>query len=375
MKPTIHLNHGICQKTRVILCFFEYHPILVQEFRHYPNAKWFKEANSWIISSSFSAIEHFKKHFSVFAQIDASKLSAQSLDQPKLKAPSLPRPSEAAVLSLEHFSDYLKSIRYSQNTIDSYISCLQLFFRFHHKCDLNELTHDHVQEFNKNYILKYNYSVSFQNQLINALKLFDEHCETSKIEITNLERPFSQKKLPVILSLREVECLINSIVNLKHRTMIALIYSCGLRRSELIHLRTNDIDSERMLIHIKGGKGKKDRMVPLSEKTLTFLRNYARAYKPNGLLFTGASGAHYSGSSLQSVFKKAKAKSNITKPVTLHTLRHSYATHLLESGVNSRYIQEILGHSSPKTTEIYTHVNSENYKRIVSPIEKLNIGI
>ena len=194
-----------------------------------------------------------------------------------------------------------------------------------------------------------------------------------EFDIESIERPFSTKSLPVVLSTKEVERMINQIVNLKHRTMIAVIYSCGLRRGELINLRVNDIDSERMLIHVKGGKGKKDRMVPLSEKTLHLLRTYARAYHPNDLLFTGAKGGHYAGSSLQAVFKRAKERARIDKPVTLHSLRHSYATHMLESGINLRYIQEILGHSSPKTTEIYTHVSSEKYRKIVSPIEKMNI--
>lgn len=375
MQPEIHLNHGVYHGTAVILCHFEYNQRLIQEFRHYPNSRWYNEGRTWIITSSVTSIEHHTKYFYGIAKINASKLSAKTLEQAKLKAPTLPKFSSFNQSSINGFIDYMRSLRYSENTVKSYADSLKLLIRFHQNRQLKEFTLENIQEFNKDYILKYNYSVSFQNQFINALKLFYKNNKESMFEIEDLERPFSARKLPVILSLKEVERLINQIVNLKHRTMIAVIYSCGLRRGELINLRVNDIDSERMLIHIKGGKGKKDRMVPLSDKTLIILRNYARAYRPNDLIFTGSKGGFYSGSSLQSVFKSAKIKANITKPATLHTLRHSFATHLLESGVNLRYIQDILGHSSSKTTEIYTHVSSEEVKKIVSPIEKLNISL
>jgi integrase/recombinase XerD len=221
--------------------------------------------------------------------------------------------------------------------------------------------------------LKYNYSVSYQKQVVNAVKLFFQLFPSTVFNIDLIERPRNEKRLPIVLSLKEVESLLNCIVNLKHKTMIMMIYSCGLRRGELLSLRTSDIDSERMLVHIKQGKGKKDRMVPLSETMLTNLRAYATAYRPNDLIFTGQFGGKYSGTSLQAILRSALKRSKIIKPVTLHTLRHSYATHLLESGVNLRYIQVVLGHSSPKTTQIYTHVSSEDFKKIISPLEKLNL--
>ncbi len=375
MLAEIHLHHGVYYGTSVLLCYHEYNQRLNELFRQYPSSKWFKEAKVHIIGASQSSIDHLRNYFDGIATIDTSKLLAKSLDQPKLKAPILPALATSYRVPMESYVNYMRSIRYSENTIRSYVECLELFFRFHRDKKIDELAFKEFQDFNVHYILKYNYSVSFQNQLINALKLFYENHDGSSFAVHEIVRPFSPKTLPVILSLKEVERIINHTINLKHRTMIAVIYSCGLRRGELIHLHVNDIDSERMLIHIKGGKGKKDRMVPLSEKTLLILRNYARAYKPKDLIFTGANGGLYSGSSLQSVFKNAKLKAKITKPATLHTLRHSYATHLLEAGVNLRYIQEILGHSSPKTTEIYTHVRSEDYKKIISPIDQLNIGL
>ena len=154
--------------------------------------------------------------------------------------------------------------------------------------------------------------------------------------------------------------------------MLSLIYSCGLRRSELLHLKPSDIDSKRNIVIIRQSKGKKDRITPLSPKILALLREYYQLYKPKTYLFEGQeSGTTYSEQSLQSVLKQALQKGNITKPVTLHWLRHSYATHLLESGTDLRYIQELLGHNSSKTTEIYTHVSTKNLQQIKSPFDDL----
>ena len=156
--------------------------------------------------------------------------------------------------------------------------------------------------------------------------------------------------------------------------MLSVIYSCGLRMGELINLRIRDVDSKRMVIHIKKAKGDKDRVVPLSESTLDILRTYYLEYKPEEYLFNGDGAVQYSRSSLQSVFRQAISRSGIKKKCTLHTLRHSFATHLLEAGVNLRYIQELLGHNSPKTTMIYTHVSSEASRKIESPIERIKLN-
>jgi integrase/recombinase XerD len=156
--------------------------------------------------------------------------------------------------------------------------------------------------------------------------------------------------------------------------MLALIYACGLRRSELLNLIPANIDSKRELLLIKEAKGKKDRVAPLPEKMIEMLRAYYKEYRPKTWLFEGARpGEPYSANSLQQVFRRAASKSRITKVATLHTLRHSYATHLLENGVDLRYIQEILGHKSSKTTEIYTHVTRKSIAKIKSPFENLKL--
>lgn len=174
------------------------------------------------------------------------------------------------------------------------------------------------------------------------------------------------------MSKEEIKLILEAHSNIKHKTMLSLIYSCGLRRSELLNLKPNDIDSKRNIVIIRQSKGKKDRITPLSPKILELLRAYYTIYKPKIFLFEGQkSGSIYSEKSLQSVLKQALQKAKINKPVTLHWLRHSYATHLLESGTDLRYIQELLGHNSSKTTEIYTHVSTKSLQQIKSPFDDL----
>lgn len=174
------------------------------------------------------------------------------------------------------------------------------------------------------------------------------------------------------MSKEEVKLILSAHINIKHKTMLSLIYSCGLRRSELLHLKPADIDSKRNIVFIRQSKGRKDRIVPLSLKILVMLRDYYITYNPKTWLFEGQNiNEQYSEQSLQSVLKQALFKTKINKPVTLHWLRHSYATHLLESGTDLRYIQELLGHSSSKTPEIYTHVSTKSLQQIKSPFDDL----
>jgi integrase/recombinase XerD len=274
---------------------------------------------------------------------------------------------------LTQFVEYMYQKRYSENTIKTYRQALETFFNFHNNSRPEDLDNSDLIRFNYDYIIAKGFSASYQNQVINAIKLYYRHFYSRSFDLTNIQRPKEGLHLPTVLSLEEVERLINCVSNLKHRTMLSLIYSCGLRMGELIEMPIASIDSKRMVVHIKMAKGKKDRMVPLPQTTLDLLRAYYLEYKPKGYLFNGENGGKYSRSSLQAVFRRAVKRAGIKKDCTLHTLRHSYATHLLESGVNLRYIQELLGHKSPKTTMIYTHVSSDASRKIQSPIEQLNI--
>ncbi len=235
-----------------------------------------------------------------------------------------------------------------------------------------EITNADLTDFNHNYIIKNSYSAAYQNQVINGVKLFFTFSRSLKFEVEQAERPRREHKLPNVLSKEEIKLILEAHSNMKHKTMLSLIYSCGLRCGELIALKPENIDSKRNLIHINLAKGKKDRIVPLSSKILTMLREYYQKYKPKTWLFEGQIvGMQYDDRSLQQVLKQALRKSGIKKPVTLHWLRHSYATHLLESGTDLRYIQELLGHKSSKTTEIYTHVSTKSIQNITSPFDNL----
>ncbi len=189
-----------------------------------------------------------------------------------------------------------------------------------------------------------------------------------------IKRPRKDKKLPVVLSKEEVAKIINSVDNVKHKAILMLVYSAGLRVGEVVRLKTEDIDSKRMLIHIKGAKGRKDRYTLLSEIALGILREYWRQYKPQKWLFEGARKDRYiTTRTVDKVMEHACTKADINKDVSVHTLRHSFATHLLEGGTDLRYIQELLGHQSSKTTEIYTHVSTQSLGKIKSPLDGLNL--
>lgn len=281
-------------------------------------------------------------------------------------------PSSDGIHQIGRFRSWLQSKRYSVNTIKTYTEALETFLCFFKDKMVADITNEDLINFNNEYILKQQLSASYQNQIVNAVKLFYSTVQNKKLEIEGLHRPKRSKLLPNVLSKQEVKQILDAHVNLKHKVMLSLIYSCGLRRGELLHLKPADIDSKRNLIFIHQAKGRKDRIAPLSPKILSMLREYYAGYKPKVWLFEGhVKGEPYSEKSLQSVLKQALYKTGIQKPVTLHWLRHSYATHLLESGTDLRYIQELLGHSSSKTTEIYTHVSTKSLQQIRSPFDDL----
>ena len=290
----------------------------------------------------------------------------------RFRIPSTPVLSDEGIQELRKFKHWLQSKRYSDNTIKTYGEALKSFLTFFNHKSVFAITNDDVIVYTIEYILKNRLSSSYQNQLVNAIKLYFKTIHNEILVIDKIHRPQREKVLPNVLSKVEVKQILSAHTNLKHKVMLSMIYSCGLRRSELLNLRPNDIDSKRNIVIIRQSKGKKDRITPLSPKILEMLRNYYIEYKPKTWLFEGQNkGEQYSEQSLQSILKQALKKTKITKPVTLHWLRHSYATHLLESGTDLRYIQELLGHNSSKTTEIYTHVSTKSIQQIKSPFDEL----
>lgn len=275
---------------------------------------------------------------------------------------------------IDYFEALLKSRRYSNSTIKTYTEAIKVILKYFEDRDPAEISNKDFILFNSNFILKNGYSASYQNQVINAIKLFYLKVENRALSIEDIERPKRYNPLPKVIPKEMVEKMLTSIPNFKHKTALTLIYACGLRRSELINLRLKDLDSKRRTVTIVNGKGQKDRVLPVSEKLMKMIIKYYKLYRPSNYLIEGQfKGNSYSETSLEKIFHKYLGKIYTNHNFTLHCLRHSYATHLLEAGVSLRYIQELLGHKSSKTTEIYTHVSMTGLQNIKNPADDIDL--
>ena len=253
----------------------------------------------------------------------------------------------------------LKYYNYSERTISNYISYIDKFL-VSTNVPPTRLTSDDFQK----YLNGYNFtSVSQQNQVINAIRFLYKEVLGKKYDKVSFKRPRSEKKLPKVIDSELIKSKLSEIENIKHKAILTLTFSVGLRVSEVVNLRIEDIDSKRMLIHIKNAKGRKDRIVPLSQTVLDLLRQYYKEFKPTNYLFNGQFTEQYSIGSCQKIYKKY-----IDSESSIHTLRHSSATALLENGTDLRVIQKILGHSNVKTTEIYTHVSKNILQKVALAI-------
>lgn len=264
----------------------------------------------------------------------------------------------------------MKLRRYSEKTIRIYVRQIELFLT-HFTQNPRNISEKQIQEYIFRTIYKNQYSGSLQNIMVSALKFFYNKVLKQPLQEETTIRPLKTRYIPQVLSKSEVKSILNNINNIKHKAIISLIYACGLRRSEAINLKIREIDSKRMIILIKNAKGKKDRNVPLSNKLLILLRAYYKIYRPKIWLFEGIENKQYSAGSIKKILQRSVIKSGIKKRITIHTLRHSFATHLLESGINLRYIQVVLGHKSLKTTERYLHISDIIMKETPSPIDDL----
>lgn len=364
------INH---RGKQILLLKFPYNQELINCIRIHAQAAWSNTHKGWYIPHSTENVQHINELLAEKAVIDFSLVNKKQEIQknlpPNIKAYSI---GNESIAMISKFKNFLKSRRYSENTIETYTESLSTFLKYYSHKNVADITNDDLVAFNNDYILANNYSTSFQNQVVNAVKLFFRTIQNTTINVELVHRPKRQKLLPNVLSKDEVKKILDAPGFLKHRAMLSLIYSCGLRCGELLRLKPEHIDSKRNVLIIKQAKGRKDRIAPLSDKTIKLLRDYYKAFQPKLYLFEGEKeGEPYTQRSLQLVLKQSTLKAGITKPVTLHWLRHSYATHLLESGTDLRYIQEILGHSSSKTTEIYTHVSTKSIQKIVSPFDTL----
>jgi len=253
----------------------------------------------------------------------------------------------------------LEYLHYSPKTIQLYISYINQFLNGITKSP-TELTSKDFQSYLDGYEFT---SISQQNQVINAIRFLYKNVLNKKYDKVSFKRPKSEKKLPQVIDAQFILDKLSKIENLKHKSILTLTFSVGLRVSEIINLKIEDIDSKRMIIHIKNAKGRKDRIVPLSSNVLELLRIYYLEYKPEEYIFNGQNSNQYSIKSCQNIFKKY-----INPKGHIHTLRHSCFTNLLENGTDLRIIQKIAGHSSSKTTEIYTHVSNQTLNKVNLPI-------
>jgi integrase/recombinase XerD len=330
-----------------IAVYFDYNQDIVRRLRKLEDVRWSTTLKAWHLPDNEANRIRFKLE------------QAKSLTELHHK-------------KIQNYRRWLNAKRYSENTIKAYIEVLSTFLLYYCDTPVEEITNFDINNFNNDYILKNNLSISYQNQFVNAVKLFFRVVQDTKIDVELIYRPRRVKSLPNVLSKEEVRLILEATKNLKHKTMLSLIYACGLRSGELLKLLPEHIDSNRGVLIIKQAKGMKDRIAPLGKSLIEMLRVYYKTFKPKRFLFEGMhEGVEYDARSLQQVLKQSLGRTPITKNVTLHWLRHSYATHLLENGTDLRYIQEILGHRSSRTTEIYTHVSTKSIQKIVSPYDQL----
>ena len=359
--PKIFLEQKTHRKENQLLIQFSYHKKLIALVRSIKGSYWSKSLNTCYIKYSQENLQTILTVFKDITIVDTSKLHKKELFTRNL--------TKEQKNLLNNFYLFLKGKRYSQSTIKTYTFFIADFINFYRKTPLNNLTNRAVELFIENVFITRNYSISTQRQFISALKIFIVFYPHTEINDLVLERPKKSRKLPSVLSQEEVLKIISSTQNLKHRAILVLIYSCGLRISELVNLELTDFHIQRKQLVIKNGKGRKDRYVSLADSFIPLLSNYYHSYKPKFYFVEGQKGGKYSTESVRQFLKKSCVKANIKKTVTPHTLRHSYATHLLENGVDIRYIQSLLGHAKPETTMIYTHVRRKDLMEIQNPLD------
>lgn len=359
--PTIFLEQKVHRKSKQILIKFKYHQKLINIIKTVDGVCWSNTLKSWYLKDTDKNLHLLTTLFQGITEVNTSKISRKKVFQRNL--------TKAQKTLLNTFYLYLKGKRYSQSTINTYTSFVADFINFHTKIVLEDLTNRNVEEFIETVFLERNYSISSQRQFISAIKIFIVFYPETKINNLHLERPKKSRQLPAVLSQEEVIRLLQNTKNLKHRAALAFIYSAGFRIGELINLELRHIDMDRNQILIQNGKGRKDRYVPLAKSFKPLMINYITTYQPQRFFIEGKPNEKYSAGSIRAFLRTSCRLAKIQKRVTPHCLRHSFATHLLENGIDLRLIQELFGHAKPETTMIYTHVSQKSLLQISSPLD------
>lgn len=371
--PTITLLPLWHNQTKQIAINFKYDESVKEYVKTFPETKWSKTHRTFYTpyhKTRVNELFNYIRQKKWYVNYEAFKNNSLPAKIAPTKQITLPLLKDEQTNEIKRFKKWLEQKRFSTNTVNTYAEVTAFFLRYMNLKNLTEITARTIEQFNYDFIFSTKKSVSYQNQCISGIKHLIDFKGLS-IDTLNIQRPNKDKKLPNILSKQEVKALFEATKNLKHKVLLSLTYSAGLRIGETLSIKPKDIDFERGLIHIKSAKGKKDRYTLLSKGLVPLLQTYINHYSPKVFLFEGRFGAPYAQVSARQVLQKSLANAGIKKYATLHTLRHSFATHLLESGTDIRYIQELLGHNSPKTTMIYTHVSTTNLKDIKNPFDNL----
>ncbi|WP_250434717.1 site-specific tyrosine recombinase/integron integrase [Hanstruepera flava] len=368
LHKTVTLKHLLIDQKKCIGIQFNSDKVLHALVEGLPNVSWSTEFAMYYLPNLKSNLDLIFKTFQGVAWVNGNYFFQEKVlnnNNPVIKLDKYrERKLEIGYRACpESYLLKLELKRYSANTIKNYVSSFETFINHFKDKELNAIDEQDIRKYLQ-LLIKDGLSNSQVNLAINSIKFYYETVLGMPNRFYSIERPRKKKTLPKVLSKKEVLRMIDCAGNIKHRCIIGLLYSSGLRRSELLELLTTDIDSERMVINVRGAKGNKDRVTVLSPKLLTDLRSYYREHRPEKYLFEGPKGSRYSASSVLKIVKRAAIRANVNQKVTPHILRHSFATHLLEEGTDLRHIQLLLGHNSTKTTEIYTHVANKTFGKI-----------
>ena len=370
-------NQVLVIKTRAgrLRLIFGYNPTLTKTIKSIPYYQWDLKNKWWTIPYSEQFLEEVKGKIGELGLTFIFEEEEKKTDVVAKVSPyDIPNYRKCP----EEYIHKLEERRYSQSTIRAYVPLFEEFLNHFPEVELKELGEKEIMEFSHYLVTIRKVSSSHQNQAINAAKFFFEKVKGGERKYYHVDRPIREKALPEVCSEEEIVAIFKATENLKHKAILMTIYSAGLRLGELISLKIKDIDSKRMQIRVEQGKGNKDRYTLLAQKTLEILRLYIKQDRPHHFLFEGQgskieSPLPYSKRSVQNILRDALEKTKIKKKVTVHTLRHSFATHLLEHGTDLRYIQDLLGHESPKTTQVYTHITTRGFDQIKSPLDGLDM--
>lgn len=356
---------------------FEYRKDLLQQIRKVAGARWSQSLRSWHVPDTY--VNRAKCGLAKPAKTEEKILLAKPkvTGMPKAPAPvfvgeRLPGASAENQAALKAFVQYLHLKSYSANTIRTYCNEFAVFLKTLNDTPAVSLTTSRVKDYLEYCTTALRLSENTIHSRMNALKFYYEQVLRREKFFYEIPRPKKHIMVPQVLGKEEIVLILRAITNTKHKCMIMLAYGCGLRVSEVTNLKVTDIDSLRNILYIRKGKGKKDRIVNISPILLAMLREYYKEYQPKDFLFEGQEkGSRYSSRSLQLIISKAKESAGIKKGGSMHMLRHSFATHLLDKGTDVVMIQKLLGHNDIKTTLRYLHVSNKSLGNIISPIEDL----